>query len=70
MLAKMLIHGLVGAAVIGAAAAVFAQSNDDGTLAPGALPAAVADQITATVTGGEGVTGRNTGYLTDRERGR
>lgn len=33
MLGKMLIHGLVGAAVIAAAAAVFAQSTDKGGLA-------------------------------------
>lgn len=34
MLGKMLIHGLVGALAIGAAAAVFAQAKDSGAWTP------------------------------------
>jgi hypothetical protein len=40
MLGKMLIHGLVAAAILGSAAAVYAQVKDNGYLAP----AATADQ--------------------------
>ncbi len=38
MLGKMLIHGLLAAAVIGSAAAVYAQSKANGYLAPDATP--------------------------------
>lgn len=40
MLGKMLIHGLVAAAILGSAAAVYAQVKDNGYL----VPAATADQ--------------------------
>lgn len=38
MLGKMLIHGLVAAAILGSAAAVYAQVKDTGNLAPAAIP--------------------------------
>lgn len=38
MLGKMLIHGLVAAAILGSAAAVYAQAKDNGYLAPAAIP--------------------------------
>lgn len=41
MLGKMLIHGLVAAAVIGSAAAVYAQTKDNGYLSPTQPPAKV-----------------------------
>lgn len=37
MLTKMLVHGLVGAILIGGAAAVYAQARDNGS--PSAMPA-------------------------------
>lgn len=39
MLGKMLLHGCVAAAIIGSAAAVYAQSKDNGYLSPDAVPA-------------------------------
>lgn len=38
MLGKMLIHGLFAAAIVGSAAAVYAQAKDNGYLAPAATP--------------------------------
>jgi hypothetical protein len=40
MLGKMFIHGLVAAILIGSAAAVYAQSKDNGYLSPASAPAA------------------------------
>lgn len=37
MLGKMLLHGLLGAVLIGSAAAVYAQSQDNGYLKPDAV---------------------------------
>lgn len=37
MLGKMLIHGLVAAAILGSAAAVYAQVKDNGYLVPAAM---------------------------------
>lgn len=42
MLGKMLIHGLVAAALIGSAAAVYAQAKDNGYLKPDAVQAQAA----------------------------
>jgi hypothetical protein len=47
MLGKMLIHGLVAAAVIGSAAAVFAQAKDNGYLKPDAVLAQPAQAAVA-----------------------
>lgn len=72
MLGKMLIHGLVGAAVIGSAAAVFAQAKDNGYLKPDALPIAVTDK--AKPAGEQRAVGtgaaKDNGYVLDRDRGR
>lgn len=62
MLGKMFIHGLVAAAVIGSAAAVYAQAKDNGYLKPDAGAARqVADdrQVVA-----------ERGYVPDRARER
>lgn len=47
MLGKMLIHGLVAAALVGGAAAVYAQARDTGYLSPGTAPAASQTKETA-----------------------
>lgn len=70
MLGKMLIHGLVGAAVIGSAAAVFAQAKDNGYLKPDALPAVLTDK--AKPAGDQQVgtaAAKDNGYLTAPKRG-
>lgn len=54
MLGKMLIHGLLAAALIGSAAAVYAQSADNGYLKPDAVaPQASAGKDAKTAAGGE-----------------
>lgn len=45
MLGKMLIHGLVGALAIGAAAAVFAQAKDGGAWTPATELSRAADDL-------------------------
>jgi len=57
MLKKMLIHGLTAAAVIGAAAAVYAAGRDHADAIDNAAPAVQAD------TGGRTATGN--GYIAD-----
>lgn len=62
MLGKMLIHGLLTAALIGSAAAVYAQAQDNGYLKPDAVvPQARTGENASAAKGGErgeGVTAR------------
>lgn len=43
MLGKMLVHGLMAAALVGSAAAVYAQAQDSGSPPPDATPAMPAE---------------------------
>jgi hypothetical protein len=62
MLGKMLIHGLVAAAIIGSAAAVYAQAKDNGYLKPEAIQTQPAAP-TAKAARVEDRKGGTTGYL-------
>lgn len=74
----MLIHGLVAAALVGSAAAVYAQAKDNGYLSPGAAsPAgpqdaqAVAERpIAAALGAGDTASRRDDGYVRDRKHDR
>lgn len=69
MLGRMLIHGLVGAAVIASAAAVFAQANDSAVPMPDAAPA-VADKTTPADGLRTENASKDNGYLIDRRQDR
>lgn len=62
MLGKMLIHGLVAAALVGSAAAVFAQAKDNGYLSPTAAPSSPNQATAASATPLAHVTADN-GYI-------
>lgn len=71
MLGKMLIHGLVAAAVIGSAAAVFAQAKDNGYLKPDALPAVITDKAKAAGDlRADNPATKDNGYVRDRGQSR
>ncbi|HLO74829.1 MAG TPA: hypothetical protein VK196_00055 [Magnetospirillum sp.] len=73
MLGKMLIHGLVAAAIIGSAAAVYAQAKDNGYLKPEAVQARSAQapaQTNAVERAQGGAAADDRGYIVDRDQNR
>lgn len=76
MLKKMLVHGLVAAAVIGCAAAVYADGRNDGPATDNASPAMGAEAGPRTggdngyIAGGAGHKERNRHFRQEREHER
>lgn len=78
MLGKMLIHGLVAAALVGSAAAVYAQAKDNGYLSPDAVSSSVGQEakavagrtVAAAPGAGDTASRRDDGYIRDRKHDR